>query len=122
MAEHIKNLYPGRFHITWGDSVKTLPDFRRKYPNVTCDVIIIDGGHTTEICKSDFVNFRMMASVDNVIIMDNYPQKGWGFMTSLGDCWEWAKRNAQVAEIFNCYVAGEVNMDFGCSVGRMITS
>jgi hypothetical protein len=120
MADHIRTLYPDRFNVTWGDSMKTLPEFQRKYPNVTCDVMIIDGGHTTHICKSDFVNFRKMASADNVIIMDNYPQRGWGFMKSLGDCWEWAKRNAQVAEIFNCYVPGKGNGDFGFSVGRII--
>ena len=122
MANHIRKLHPdGRFHITWGDSMKTLPEFHQKYPNITCDVMIIDGGHTTNICRSDFVNFREMASVDNVVIMDNYPQKGWNFMKKLGDCWEWAKRNAQVAEIFNCYVPGKNNSDFGFSVGRIIT-
>jgi hypothetical protein len=120
MADHIKNLYPDRFHITWGNSMETLPEFHRKYPNVICDVLIIDGGHSATVCRSDFINFRNMSSVNNVLILDNYPQKSWNFMGKLGGCWERPKRNAHLAEIFNCVVQHDT-WDFGCSVGRIIT-
>ena len=103
MEEHIHKLYPGRLHMTWGDSRKTLPDFRREHPDVTCDVMIIDGGHTTKVCQSDFLNFKEMATdVDNVLILDNYPQKAMGAIKKLGDVWEWAKRNGEIMEVFNC--------------------
>ena len=131
MEEHLNKLYPGRLHVTWGDSRKTLPDFRREHPDVTCDVMIIDGGHTTEFCKSDFLNFKEMATdVDNVLILDNYPQKTAGainMIKELGDVWEWAKRNGEIMEIFNCEtdyttLTGKVIKDgFGFSVGRYPT-
>ena len=125
IEKHLHKLYPGRLQVTWGDSKKTLPVFRRQHPDVTCDVIIIDGGHTTDVCKSDFLNFKEMATdVDNVVILDNYPQKSADSIKELGNVWEWAKRNGEIIEIFNCdtdYVtlSGHVIKDgFGFSVGR----
>jgi len=73
LVDHLQNLYPERFHVTWADSTKTLPEFRRQHVHVSYDLIIIDGGHTTDICRSDLLNFKKMANKDSVIILDNYP-------------------------------------------------
>ncbi|KAK2150229.1 hypothetical protein LSH36_417g04010 [Paralvinella palmiformis] len=121
MAKYIRSLHPERFTITWGDSRKTLPAFHRQHPEVSCDLIVIDGGHTTDICKADFFNFKQMASADSVVILDNYPQKSWKFNKILGDVWEWAKRNGEVSEIFRCHVDRKPS-DFGLSVGKYINS
>ena len=121
MAQHIRRLYPGRFNITWGDSRKTLPEFRRQHVDVLCDLVIIDGGHTTDICKSDLLNFKKMANSDTVVILDNYPQKSAKFVKILGDVWEWAKRNGVISEIFRCHVDRKPH-DFGFSVGRYINN
>ncbi|KAK2141046.1 hypothetical protein LSH36_1173g00002 [Paralvinella palmiformis] len=121
MAEYIRKLHPGRFNITWGDSTKTIPIFHRQHPEVLCDLIIIDGGHTTGICKADLLNFKKMANNDSIVILDNYPQKSWKFNQILGDVWEWAKRNGEISEIFRCHVDAKPS-DFGFSVGKIINN
>ncbi|KAK2145072.1 hypothetical protein LSH36_704g00025 [Paralvinella palmiformis] len=73
LADHLQDLYPERFHVTWADSTKTLPEFRRQHVHVSYDLIIIDGGHATDICRSDLLNFKKTANKDSVIILDNYP-------------------------------------------------
>ncbi|KAK2141539.1 hypothetical protein LSH36_1085g00014 [Paralvinella palmiformis] len=120
MAEYIRKLHPERFNITWGDSTKTIPIFHRQHPEVLCDLIIIDGGHTTGICKADLLNFKKMANNDSIVILDNYPQKRWRFNQILGDVWEWAKRNGEISEIFRCHVDAKPS-DFGFSVGKYLT-
>ncbi len=50
MAQYLDKEFPGRLTVTLGDSKVTLPAFRKAHPEVTCDFLIIDGGHTHEAC------------------------------------------------------------------------
>lgn len=117
MADYLQQRFPGRLTVTWGDSTKTLPAFRKANPAVKCDVISIDGGHTNPVCLSDYNNFRQMASLDNIILLDNYPDTRLGWMQKLGDVWESAKREGQIIEIFQCNYEPKVPQGF--SVGRL---
>ena len=98
MAEHIRAAFPGRFNITWGDSTITLPAYRKAHPEVTCDMIVIDGGHTRRVCGSDYENFRKMASSQSIVFLDNYPDKRF----NLGNVWERAKIEGEICEMFRC--------------------
>ncbi len=115
MAEFLKQSFPERFNITWGDSTLTLPEFRKIHPEVTCDLISIDGGHTYKACKSDYENFKKMAHSESIVMLDNYPDKR--FLKPLGDVWERAKREGEISEIFQCNYWPDKPQGF--SVGRM---
>ncbi len=119
MAKYIHEVFPGRFNITWGNSIKTLPAFRKAHPEILCDLISIDGGHTYNVCKSDFENFKKMSRPKSIIVLDNYPDnRGRGrWMKSLGDVWEGAKRNGEIIEIFQCNYWPKKSQGF--SVGLM---
>lgn len=76
-AAWIAQNFPGRHTITWGDSTKTLPAFHQQHPEVKCDLIFVDGGHTHAIALADLQNFMLMANPDfNIIIMDDVHCKG----------------------------------------------
>jgi len=119
IADYIASLFPGRFHITWGDSSETLPEFHRLHPDIKCDLIIIDGLHTYSASRDDFYNFMKMASSNNILIMDNYPQGCC--LHTLGAVWESAKRKGELFEIYRCDHRHDVNpKQFGFSVGRYV--
>ena len=83
------------------------------FPDVTCDLISIDGGHTTDVASADFNNFKKMASCRHLILFDNYPQKS--FNLELGKVWESKKRSGDLVELFQCTHLTTV---YGLSVGR----
>ena len=116
MAQYLDMEFPGRLHVTWGDSTVTLPAFRKAHPEVTCDLLIIDGGHTHDICQSDYDNFKQMASNKSIILLDNYPDKRRTWQRALGDVWEQAKQKGEIIEIFQCRYMQKPD---GFSVGRM---
>ena len=116
MADYLRTRYPGRLNVTWGDSTLTLPDFHRRNPDVKCDLLIVDGGHTNPICQSDFNTFMDMANVDNIVMLDNYPDTRLRWMEDLGNVWERAKRRGDLIEIFGC--SFEPDSPHGFSVGR----
>lgn len=64
--EHIKKSFPNRITLTIGDSTKTLQKVKGHY-----DVIHIDGGHSTEVAKSDIEN-SLRLSERSILIMDDY--------------------------------------------------
>ena len=72
MVDYLNRTFPGRFHITFGDSLKTVPQFTAKHPEVKCDVILVDGGHSHSVAIGDLRNFRKLANVErNVLILDD---------------------------------------------------
>ncbi|ELU18391.1 hypothetical protein CAPTEDRAFT_227627, partial [Capitella teleta] len=75
MAKHLQDKYPGRLMVTWGDSTKTLPQFKRDHPEVNCDLIVVDGGHTVPVATADFSNLRNLASDTNIVVFDDYPSE-----------------------------------------------
>lgn len=67
-----------RLKVTWGDSTKTLPQFHTQHPDITCDLVIVDGGHDVHIADADLQNFAPMASSKHFLAIDDTPcQAPW---------------------------------------------
>merc|ERR1719235_541477 len=60
-AKFLEDNFPGRHTATWGDSTLTLPHFHQQHPEMKCNLLFVDGGHTHEIAASDLKNFMAMA-------------------------------------------------------------
>ncbi|ELU04771.1 hypothetical protein CAPTEDRAFT_186058 [Capitella teleta] len=115
MAEHLQSKYPGRLTVTWGDSTKSLPEFRKSHPEVKCDLLIVDGGHSVPIATADFVNLRKMANAGNLVVFDDYPTKR-GNGKRLASVWESQVRSGTLAEQYACE-KGEVR---GFALGHFL--
>lgn len=76
-AQFLHERFPSRFHLTAGDSTKTLPAFAAAHPDVRCDLILVDGGHTYEIASADIRNFAAMAGPGSTVIVDDTPCAAW---------------------------------------------
>ena len=117
IAKYLANRFDNRLHVTWGDSRKTLPKFREQHPDVKCDVVIIDGGHTIQIANSDWYNFCYMSKMNTMLILDNYPDKRWGYdYGDFGIVWELGKQHGDIAELFRCAYSPDVH---GFTIGRV---
>ena len=68
----IDKVFPGRLTLTGGDSRETLPKFHRDHPDVTCDIIFVDGGHQGDVPTKDFAAMVAMASPNAIMIADDY--------------------------------------------------
>jgi hypothetical protein len=53
--------FPGRVHIHFGDSREVLPYLATHRPNFEFDIFHVDGGHTTELCRTDISNCLRLA-------------------------------------------------------------
>jgi hypothetical protein len=67
----MKQKFPGRFTLTLGDSTETVPLFFREHPNLKCDIISVDGGHSYEVSYADIFNFRAAATECSVVFIDD---------------------------------------------------
>ena len=116
MAELLSTMFAARLTLTWGDSVQTIPQFRKYNPGITCDVIVVDGGHNTRVAQSDMDNFRSMANKENILLFDDYPSRLHNFNNTLGQVWAREKESGNVQEVFKCSFAPDLNRGF--SVGQ----
>ena len=66
MAEYFMRTYPGRFDITYGDSLKVVPQWTER--GIKCDIISIDGGHSYGIAVGDLVNMRAAANKKHILV------------------------------------------------------
>ena len=66
--EYLNKEFPNRLSIIWGDSTKTVEEFKT---NIKYDFIHIDGGHTKFIAESDFYNCKQLADEDSLILIDD---------------------------------------------------
>jgi len=71
--DFLDSKYPGRLHMTWGDSTQTIPLFSQANPDVKCDLIVVDGGHSDDVALSDLVNFASMAAKGHRLVIDDTP-------------------------------------------------
>lgn len=70
--EYLRKLFPNvSIEIIWGDSRSTLPTYHHKYPNVTFDLIHIDGGHQREVYSADWKNSLDMSLKGSLLIFDD---------------------------------------------------
>jgi len=70
-AMWLQKKFPGRLHVTWGDSCRSVPKFHEENPDLKFDLIVIDGGHSTDLARADLTNFYPMAKPVNKVWMDD---------------------------------------------------
>lgn len=92
-AELMKSLFPDRFEYISGPSGETLKQFFEERPDVKCDVISVDGDHSTEGTLADLENFRRLASCRNWVLMDD---AGWN---STNSAWQAAKDAGIITQV-----------------------
>jgi mannosyltransferase OCH1-like enzyme len=66
--EYLNKEFPNRLNIIWGDSTKTLEDFKT---HIKYDFIHIDGGHTRYIAETDFYNCKELSDNDTLVLIDD---------------------------------------------------
>jgi hypothetical protein len=68
-----------RLTIIKGSSLDTVPAFARKRPDVKCDIVSVDGGHTYELGLQDIENMRALANPAFHILLvdDTNCDAGW---------------------------------------------
>ena len=118
MAELLSSMFAGRLTLTWGDSKKTLPRFQQQNPDVRCDLIIVDGGHSFEVAQADVNNFRRMANRKNILVLDDYPTPDYD--KQLGPVWEGGKKNKTIKENFRCNYRRFLPISHGFTVGQYL--
>jgi predicted O-methyltransferase YrrM len=64
----IKETFGDRIDIIIGDSRETLQNITNDY----CDLIHIDGGHSTDVATSDIINSYRISKKGTILIMDDY--------------------------------------------------
>ncbi len=88
-VHYLHATFPGRLSMVRGDSRSTIARFAALHPEVACDVIFVDGGHSTEIALSDFRQFRELAHSETKVIADDMQSDGnvasaWGVAIAEG--------------------------------------
>ena len=69
--KYLKAVFTGRITLHDGDSMKTLPAFRKRHPDVKCDIFHIDGGHTIEPVTADLANAWALSHEQTLLLMDD---------------------------------------------------
>ena len=60
-VEYLMKEFPGRVHFFPGDSREVLPHLATHYRELDFDLFHVDGGHTTELCRTDISNCLRLA-------------------------------------------------------------
>lgn len=89
----MKDLFGDRFEYVLGPSETAVPEFHKRRPDVKCDVISVDGDHSTEGTFADLANFRPLASCRNWVLMDD---AGWN---STNQAWQKAKDHNLITQV-----------------------
>lgn len=97
----LSNKFPGRLEVTWGDSIWTVPDFKKQNPDVKCDLIFIDGGHDYKAALADLEHFASMANPQHHrILMDDTdlsgPKEAWSKLVKEGKITELERFEGQI--------------------------
>jgi len=70
----LQTAFPGRHHLTIGDSTQTLPDVVSK-GSLQCDFVFVDGGHSYEVAKADLTNFIKITKPGSLVLVDDCYQE-----------------------------------------------
>ena len=117
MADVLREMFPGRLNVTFGDSRKTLPEYHRKNPHITCDLVIIDGGHVGNVPLMDFDNFYQMVKPmsKHLVVLDDWPS-AWHAAKDMAAMWIGQVQKGRVKTVRQCMnigVPGGKGMTFG---------
>jgi predicted O-methyltransferase YrrM len=75
----IDKRFPTRHTLIYGDSRKTVPEFKSRNPTLHFDLVFIDGGHAYEVAKADIANMKPLCTEKTVVVMDDLmPWRRWG--------------------------------------------
>jgi len=118
IASYLQRKFPGRLSLTFGDSRNTVPRYftrKRSSSPLTCDMISVDGGHTSDVPLRDILNFARVASLPhNVILIDDYNEP------AVRKAWSFALKSGIVRQhkLFNCRFARHRTKQF--VVGKVV--
>jgi len=90
--------FPGRLNVVLGDSFRTVPTFRTMFPHEVCDIVLVDGGHTTEAAWGDLVHLKEFVEVGSdaknghIVLVDD------SHMPGVGAAWKQAQEKGLVVE------------------------
>jgi len=101
----MKDLFGDRFEYVLGPSETAVPEFHKRRPDVKCDIISVDGDHSTEGTFADLANFKPLASCRNWVLMDD---AGWN---STNLAWQKAKDEGFLTQI-ECFADLNPKPDF----------
>ena len=121
-ADFLKRTFPGQMFNIFGNSTLTVPAFHRMHPDVNCDVLVVDGGHSFKDAAIDIGNMMFLANrFFNVMIMDDINCEGRVLHSQLfGSCtgpeqaieFHQTRGNIRMLEMFN------VEMGRGIGLGE----
>lgn len=75
----IDKRFPTRHTLIYGDSRKTVPEFKSRNRALYFDLVFIDGGHEYEVAKADIVNMKPLCTEETLVVMDDLtPWLRWG--------------------------------------------
>ena len=66
-SKFLKKIYKDRFHYVKGDSLVTIPKYKKL---IMCDVVFADGGKGFDIRYNDVLNFRNISYPGALVFMD----------------------------------------------------
>lgn len=103
-ATWLTERFPGRVQVIVGDSRVTVPSFHAMWPDVRCDLIFVDGGHTEAAAEADLRNFEPMANrTHHIVLMDDVDNpdvaRAWDNLLASGR----AVEDGKVERIPLCY-------------------
>lgn len=107
-AKLMSDLFPERFYIIYGQSQTSVDAFKQDVGgDFKCDVISVDGDHSTEGTYADLLNFQSLASCRNWVLMDD---AGW---SSTNSAWQKAKDDGIITQL-ECFadMAPQPNYQF----------
>lgn len=88
---YIDSVYPSRHTLLFGDSTKVIPLLSHDNPQLTFDVIFIDGNHEYEAAMMDLLHCKQIAHPNTIVIMDDVTEScdmdssPW----AVGPTWAW---------------------------------
>ncbi len=105
MAQVLTDMFPGRLQVIFGDSRQSIVQFHHQNPSVTCDLIVIDGGHGKGIPMSDFHSLRKMVnfSSTHLLVVDDCPtRRDHGEHGGVLSMWDQVTKSGQAETIKQC--------------------
>ena len=80
VAKLVSTVFGSRVNFRPGDSRTTIPAFVSNLPHAdwTCDLILVDGGHTAAAVRSDLRNLHALAGRDTKVVIDDIAMSGPG--------------------------------------------
>ena len=103
MANFLKQTFPGRLQLIMGNSLESVPRFSMNNPDVECDVIVVDGGHTVDVALGDLQNLRAMANMQHhVLVLDDLPSGIDPFLVHIGYAWNKMRADGHIVERYAC--------------------